>query len=120
MILDGFRLAEGVARPDALAPGAILTSALDTVASNDELRAPTEKLTPMRRPGEAADDDAAAIYLASPAGSYLTGNTPEVNGGLTCAHLDTPRPTREPRPPEEQSCQYPSSNSAPATSAYTR
>ena len=38
-------------RVNAIAPGSIVTSALDVVASNDELREPMEKATPMRRLG---------------------------------------------------------------------
>ena len=41
-------------RVNAIAPGSILTSALDVVASNDELREPMEKATPMRRLGDPA------------------------------------------------------------------
>ena len=62
-------------RVNAIAPGSILTSALDVVASNDELREPMEKVTPMRRLGDPLDIAAAAVYLASPAGSFLTGKT---------------------------------------------
>ncbi|ULE31225.1 SDR family oxidoreductase [Mycobacterium sp. IDR2000157661] len=79
-------------RVNAIAPGSILTSALDIVASNDELREPMEKATPMRRLGEPDDIAAAAVYLASPAGSYLTGKTLEVDGGLTMPNLDMPIP----------------------------
>jgi 7-alpha-hydroxysteroid dehydrogenase len=79
-------------RVNAIAPGSILTSALDVVASNDELRAPMEKATPMRRLGDPVDIAAAAIYLASPAGSFLTGKTLEVDGGLTYPNLDIPVP----------------------------
>ncbi|BBX23798.1 short-chain dehydrogenase [Mycolicibacter terrae] len=79
-------------RVNAIAPGSILTSALDVVASNDELREPMEKVTPMRRLGEPADIAAAAVYLASPAGSYLTGKVLEVDGGLTFPNLDLPIP----------------------------
>lgn len=79
-------------RVNAIAPGSILTSALDIVASNDELREPMEKATPMRRLGEPADIAAAAVYLASPAGSFLTGKTLEVDGGLTMPNLDMPIP----------------------------
>ena len=39
-------------RVNAIAPGSILTSALEIVASNDELRTPMEKATPMRRLGD--------------------------------------------------------------------
>jgi 7-alpha-hydroxysteroid dehydrogenase len=79
-------------RVNAIAPGSILTSALDIVASNDDLREPMEKVTPMRRLGEPEDIAAAAIYLASPAGAYLTGKTLEVDGGLTFPNLDLPIP----------------------------
>jgi 7-alpha-hydroxysteroid dehydrogenase len=79
-------------RVNAIAPGSILTSALEIVASNDELRAPMEKATPMRRLGDPADIAAAAVYLASPAGSFLTGKTLEVDGGLTVPNLDLPIP----------------------------
>ncbi|OBG18370.1 short-chain dehydrogenase [Mycolicibacterium celeriflavum] len=79
-------------RVNAIAPGSILTSALDIVASNDELRDPMEKATPMRRLGDPDDIAAAAVYLASPAGSYLTGKTLEVDGGLTVPNLDLPIP----------------------------
>ncbi|OBB61860.1 short-chain dehydrogenase [Mycobacterium sp. 852013-51886_SCH5428379] len=79
-------------RVNAIAPGSILTSALDIVASNDELREPMEKVTPMRRLGDPADIAAAAVYLASPAADYLTGKTLEVDGGLTFPNLDLPIP----------------------------
>ena len=79
-------------RVNAIAPGSILTSALDIVAANDELREPMEKATPMRRLGEPEDIAAAAVYLASPAGSFLTGKTLEVDGGLTMPNLDMPIP----------------------------
>ncbi len=79
-------------RVNAIAPGSILTSALDIVASNEALRDPMEKATPMRRLGDPSDIAAAAVYLASPAGSYLTGKTLEVDGGLTFPNLDLPIP----------------------------
>ncbi|BBZ21950.1 SDR family oxidoreductase [Mycolicibacter hiberniae] len=79
-------------RVNGIAPGSILTSALDVVASNDALRAPMEKATPMRRLGDPDDIAAAALYLASPAGSYLTGKVLEVDGGLTFPNLDLPVP----------------------------
>jgi 7-alpha-hydroxysteroid dehydrogenase len=79
-------------RVNAIAPGSILTSALDVVASNDDLRKPMEKVTPMRRLGDPVDIAAAAVYLASPAGDFLTGKTLEVDGGLTFPNLDIPVP----------------------------
>ena len=79
-------------RVNAIAPGSIATSALDIVASNDELREPMEKVTPMRRLGEPDEIAAAAVYLASPAGAYLTGKVIEVDGGITFPNLDLPIP----------------------------
>lgn len=79
-------------RVNAIAPGSIRTSALEIVAANDELREPMEKATPMRRLGDPVDIAAAAVYLASPAGSYLTGKMIEVDGGLIVPNLDLPIP----------------------------
>ena len=79
-------------RVNAIAPGSIATSALDIVASNDELRTPMEKATPLRRLGEPDEIAAAAVYLASPAGAYLTGKILEVDGGITFPNLDLPIP----------------------------
>jgi len=79
-------------RVNAIAPGSILTSALEIVASNDALRDPMEKATPMRRLGDPSDIAAAAVYLASPAGSFLTGKMLDVDGGLIVPNLDLPIP----------------------------
>ncbi|MFM8599039.1 MAG: SDR family oxidoreductase [Mycobacterium sp.] len=79
-------------RVNAIAPGSIMTSALDIVVSNDALREPMEKATPLRRLGVPVDIAAAAVYLASPAGGYLTGKMIEVDGGLTIPNLDLPIP----------------------------
>ena len=79
-------------RVNAIAPGSIATSALDVVASNDELRAPMERATPLRRLGDPDEIAAAAVYLASAAGAYLTGKTLEVDGGITFPNLDLPIP----------------------------
>ena len=79
-------------RVNAIAPGSILTSALDIVASNEELRTPMEQATPLRRLGDPLDIAAAAVYLASPAGGYLTGKTLEVDGGITFPNLELPIP----------------------------
>ena len=79
-------------RVNAIAPGSILTSALDVLASNDELREPMEQATPLRRLGDPLDIAAAAVYLASNAGSYLTGKTLEVDGGITSPNFEFPIP----------------------------
>lgn len=79
-------------RVNAIAPGSIMTSALEVVAANDALREPMEKATPLRRLGDPLDIAAAAVYLASPAGNFLTGKMLEVDGGLIVPNLDLPIP----------------------------
>jgi 7-alpha-hydroxysteroid dehydrogenase len=67
-------------RVNAIAVGAVETSALAPFL-DDELRAKMEALTPMRRIGTVEDIAIAALYLASPAGGWVTGKVFEVDGG---------------------------------------
>ncbi len=67
-------------RINAIAVGAVATSALLPFL-NDELRGKMDALTPMGRIGEVEDIAAAALYLASPAASWVTGKVFEVDGG---------------------------------------
>jgi 7-alpha-hydroxysteroid dehydrogenase len=75
-------------RVNAIAPGAIATSALEIVLTNDELHQAMVAGTPLRRLGEAEDIAAAALYLASPASGYLTGDTIRVDGGIQGSNLE--------------------------------
>lgn len=75
-------------RVNAIAVGATATSALDVVVSDDALRTSMEQATPLRRIGEVEDIAAAVLYLASPAGSYLTGKVIEVDGGIEQPNAD--------------------------------
>ena len=68
-------------RVNAIAVGSVETSALAPFL-DDELRGKMEALTPMRRIGSIEDISLAALYLASPASSYVTGKIMEVDGGL--------------------------------------
>lgn len=68
-------------RVNAIAVGSVETSALAPFL-DDELRGKMEALTPMRRIGSVEDIALAALYLASPASSYVTGKVMEVDGGL--------------------------------------
>jgi len=67
-------------RVNALALGAIVTSALAPFLT-DEIRGRMEALTPMKRLGTVEDVAIAALYLASPASSWVTGKVFEVDGG---------------------------------------
>jgi 7-alpha-hydroxysteroid dehydrogenase len=75
-------------RVNAVAVGSTATSALDIVLTNDELRIAMEEATPLRRIGDPQEIAAAIVFLASPAGSYITGRILEVDGGLQTANLD--------------------------------
>jgi 7-alpha-hydroxysteroid dehydrogenase len=79
-------------RMNAIAVGSIATSALDVVMSNDEMRTGIENATPLRRLGATDDIAAAVVYLASPAGNYLTGAVLDVHGGLQRPNMSLPIP----------------------------
>lgn len=73
-------------RVNVVAPGAIETEALGSVLT-DEMRETMIGLTPARRLGRVDDIASAILYLASEAGSYLTGKVVEVDGGQYVANL---------------------------------
>ncbi len=75
-------------RVNAIAVGAAATSALDIVVSDDGLRTQLERSTPLGRIGDPREVAAAVVYLASPAGGYLTGKILEVDGGLQQPNVD--------------------------------
>jgi len=75
-------------RVNAIAVGSIATSALEVVLESDELRTQMIEGTPLKRLGEPDDIALAALYLASPASSFVTGKVMEVDGGLEEANLE--------------------------------
>ena len=75
-------------RVNAIAPGAIETSALGIVLQNEEITAKMVEGTPLKRLGRVEDIAAAAVYLASPAGSYVTGRCLDVDGGIRRSNLE--------------------------------
>jgi 7-alpha-hydroxysteroid dehydrogenase len=79
-------------RMNAIAVGSTATSALDIVTANDEMRTGIEQATPLRRLGHTDDIASAVLYLASPAGSYLTGAVLDVHGGLQQPNMRLPIP----------------------------
>ena len=79
-------------RMNAIAVGSIATSALDIVMADDAMRTAIEGATPLRRLGVTDDIAAAVLYLASPAGAYLTGAVLDVHGGLQVPNMDLPIP----------------------------
>ena len=68
-------------RVNALAVGAVETSALAPFLKAEGMREKMESLTPHGRIGQPEDIAAAAVWLASDAGSWVTGKVIEVDGG---------------------------------------
>lgn len=68
---------------NAIAPGFIDTDM--TRALSEEQRLSLLQGIPLARLGSSADIAAAVVFLASPAGGYLTGQTLHVNGGMHMA-----------------------------------
>jgi 7-alpha-hydroxysteroid dehydrogenase len=75
-------------RVNAIAVGSVATSALDIVLTNDDLRRRMERSTPLRRIGTAEEVAATVLFLAAPAGGYVTGKVIEVDGGLQSPNLE--------------------------------
>jgi 7-alpha-hydroxysteroid dehydrogenase len=74
-------------RVNAIAVGSVATSALDVVLDTPELHDQMVAGTPLKRLGEPEDIAAAALYLSSPAGSFITGKVIEVDGGIEAPNL---------------------------------
>ena len=73
-------------RVNAVAVGAVETSALSPFLGADDLKEKMESLTPLGRIGTPEDIAAAALYLCSPAGEWVTGKVFEVDGGTTASN----------------------------------
>ncbi len=69
-------------RVNAVAPGAIATSALESVLADETLEQAMAAGTPMRRIGDPEEVALAVLYLASPAAAYTTGQVLAVSGGV--------------------------------------
>jgi NAD(P)-dependent dehydrogenase (short-subunit alcohol dehydrogenase family) len=66
---------------NAIAPGRFWTEMTDAVFSVPELYDSAVGVVPMGRPGIPSDLAGAVVLLASPAGSYITGQTIVIDGG---------------------------------------
>jgi 7-alpha-hydroxysteroid dehydrogenase len=77
-------------RVNAIAVGSIETESLAGILT-PELEREMVRLTPLGRLGRVEDIAACALYLASPAASYVTGEIYGVNGGLVALNMTLPR-----------------------------
>ena len=74
-------------RVNGIAVGSIATSALEVVLDNQEIHDEMVRRTPLKRLGVPDDIALCALYLASPAASFVTGKLLEIDGGLEEANL---------------------------------
>lgn len=72
-------------RVNAIAPGLIKTEFARALWDDAELARRRVAETPLGRLGEPSDIAGAAVLLASPAGSFMTGQTIIIDGGVTVA-----------------------------------
>lgn len=75
-------------RVNAIAVGSTATSALEIVLENDALHDEMVRRTPLRRLGDPTDIALGALFLASPAASWITGKVLEIDGGLEEPNLE--------------------------------
>jgi 7-alpha-hydroxysteroid dehydrogenase len=83
-------------RVNAISVGGVATQSLEMVLTDEKLRKMFEDNTPMRRPGTPEDIACAALYLASPAASWVTGKVIQVDGGTESPSITVPVPPLDP------------------------
>ena len=72
-------------RVNCIAPGLIKTDFARALWENPDLRKRYESQTPLRRLGDPDDIGGIAVFLASRAGAFVTGQTIVSDGGVTIA-----------------------------------
>jgi dehydrogenase/reductase SDR family protein 4 len=72
-------------RVNAILPGLVKTDFARALWENDQLRKAREDATPLRRLGEPEEIGGIAVFLASRAGSFITGQSIVADGGVTIA-----------------------------------
>lgn len=70
-------------RINAIAPGVVKTDFARALWEDPKMHDATARATPMRRLGEPRDIAGAAVYLASNAGAWMTGQMMVIDGGVT-------------------------------------
>ena len=68
-------------RANAISPGLIRTPFAASLMADAAFMARRMEATPLRRPGEPAEVAAAAVFLASAAGAFITGQNLVIDGG---------------------------------------
>ncbi len=79
------RLARYAIRVNVISPGWIATEMTEEVQSDERFNMFAMARTPLRRWGDAADFEGAAVFLASDASSFMTGAELVIDGGFSAA-----------------------------------
>ncbi len=79
-------------RVNGIHVGAVMTSALEFVATSPEIMDSFTANTPLRRVGDPEDVAAGVVYLASAAAAYVTGSMLQVDGGVPGSNLSLGMP----------------------------
>ena len=72
-------------RINCIAPGLVKTDFAKALWENPEILTHYESQTPLRRIGQPDDIGGIAVFLASPAAAFITGQTIVADGGVTIA-----------------------------------
>jgi NAD(P)-dependent dehydrogenase (short-subunit alcohol dehydrogenase family) len=70
-------------RVNCLAPGIVHTDFAKALWDDPAIAQPAIARTPLRRLAQPDDIAGAAVFLASPAGAFVTGQTIVIDGGVT-------------------------------------
>jgi hypothetical protein len=84
-------------RVNTIAPGLVRTDFARALWENPKLLELTEKRTPLRRIGDPEDIAGAAVFLASRAGRWITGQTIVIDGGVTIVSSESRSPLKKSR-----------------------
>ena len=79
-------------RINGIGVGGVDTDNLKFVLQNEDLTRQFNEGTPMVRPGQPEDIAAFALYLASPAASWVTGKIFQIDGGVEAPSITVPAP----------------------------
>jgi NAD(P)-dependent dehydrogenase (short-subunit alcohol dehydrogenase family) len=77
-------------RANCIAPGLIRTDFARALWDNPEIYRKRTGETPLKRIGEPDEIAGAAVFLAGPSGSFMTGQTIVVDGGITAGSVADP------------------------------
>ncbi|MBR1479108.1 MAG: SDR family oxidoreductase [Lachnospiraceae bacterium] len=69
---------------NAICPGYFYTPLTKETLDSEFFQKNAQTMIPLERYGQEGELDTAAIFLASPASTYVTGDIVPVDGGYTC------------------------------------